>query len=347
VLSLLKKIIPPIIAGFILLVLIFRGQSHRVSRGFYYWRSTFALTSEDREAFKLLRVQRLYVKFFEVVWDQKGSQPTPISISHFISSFPEGISIIPTVFITNETLKKLPDNQVKFLANRIHQKITHMANSAGLQIEEIQLDCDWTDETRDKYFQFLQYFYTIVADKINLSATIRLHQIKYQVRTGVPPVDSGALMIYNLEHPGNLDVANAIFDLKTSLDYLKTVDAYPLPLDIALPIFSWGAVFQGSRFVGLINNLNSESLNKNPRFKLIGSTRFQALENVYLQGSYVYKNDLIRIDHSPISEIAKVGRYLARKIKKREIRVILFHWNSGQFNEINREAMEKLYLSLR
>lgn len=341
------KIIIPSIIGIILSVLIFHGPSHRVSRGFYYWRSTFALTSEDREAFKLLGIQRLYVKFFDVVWDQKSSQPIPISISRFISSFPEGISIIPTVFITNETLKKLSDNQVKFLANRIHQKITHMASTAGLQIEEIQLDCDWTDETRDKYFQFLQYFYTIVADKINLSATIRLHQIKYQVRTGIPPVDSGALMIYNLEHPGNLDVANAIFDLKTSLDYLKTVDAYPLPLDIALPIFSWGAVFQGSRFVGLINNLNSESLYKNPRFKPVGSTRFQALENVYLQGTYVYKNDLIRIDHSPISEITKVGRYLARKIKKREIRVILFHWNSEQLNETSLEAIEDLYRSLR
>ena len=342
-----KKIFLPICTVFSLIILTSCAPTRQVNRGFYYWRSSFNISTEDNGSLKKLGVRRLYVKFFDVAWDKDSGQPLPVSVTRFNSGFPEGATIIPTVFITNETIKKLSHDHMELLAGQVHKKIHQMlAQTQPVKINEIQLDCDWTDGTRDKYFHFLKHFHALQDDNTEISATIRLHQIKYRTRTGVPPVDRGALMVYNLSHPANIKVENAIFDLKTSLNYLENVNTYPLPLDIALPIFSWGAVFQGDRFVGLINNLTSKALKNDTRFISLGDSRFQAQENAYLQGAYVYKNDVVRIDHSPISDIVKAGRFLAKKTKEREIRVILYHWNPQQMEEIGYEDYEALYHSL-
>ena len=75
--------------------------------------------------------------------------------------------------------------------------------------------------------------------RYQLSATIRLHQVKYREETGVPPVDYGVLMYYNMGHISAMG-ANSIYDRSTALRYLGKLREYPLPLDIALPMFAWG-----------------------------------------------------------------------------------------------------------
>ena len=45
-----------------------------------------------------------------------------------------------------------------------------------------------------------------------MSATIRLHQVKYRADTGVPPVDRGMLMAYNLLPPDQAGERSSILD---------------------------------------------------------------------------------------------------------------------------------------
>ena len=56
----------------------------------------------------------------------------------------------------------------------------------------IQIDCDSTISTKEKYFNLLVF----LSDYIDcVSATIRLHQINYFRVTGVQTVNRGVLMI--------------------------------------------------------------------------------------------------------------------------------------------------------
>ncbi|HMC85958.1 MAG TPA: hypothetical protein VKI61_10545 [Chitinophagaceae bacterium] len=78
------------------------------------------------------------------------------------------------------------------LAHKIRNKIIYFTNrleqvnpGVNNKIDEIQIDCDRTNQNHEKYFQFLKIFKQLYPDKI-ISATIRLYPYKYFDKTGIP-----------------------------------------------------------------------------------------------------------------------------------------------------------------
>lgn len=317
------------------------GKS-RIRRGFYYWKSNFALNRTDREHLARLGVSYLYVKFFDVTWE---NGPVPVSVVSFATRPPQGIRIVPTVFITNDTLKKMPAGGVADLAHKINGKIRRIGEANRLPaFSEIQLDCDWTDGTREKYFALLRQ---VKADwgrgKIWLSATIRLHQIKYYERTGTPPVDRGMLMFYNMGELTRFTTQNSILDLDLARQYTDNLSKYPLELDLALPLFSWGVVFQDQRFIGLASNFRLSDM-KLKSFKPYRDNVFQAEANVYLHDTQLYKGDLIRIEESTYAECRKSAAFLKPKLKLGpQNRVLFFHFDANDIGVMGIDQVEQVY----
>ena len=77
-----------------------------------------------------------------------------------------------------------------------------------------------------------------------LSTTIRLHQLSMLA----PPVDYGALMVYNTGDPRKSEERNPILDYRDVGPYLKHLDSYPLPLATAYPVFRWLRMVYGVRY---------------------------------------------------------------------------------------------------
>jgi hypothetical protein len=128
-----------------------------------------------------------------------GQQPTaqaiPVSPVTFQAST-EGYNIVPVIFIKNRTFIDVDSATVTALADSVLKLVTQINNTQKLSPQEIQFDCDWTETTRNSYFLFINHYRA--ASKQSISATIRLHQVKYPATTGIPPVDRGVLMYYNM-----------------------------------------------------------------------------------------------------------------------------------------------------
>jgi hypothetical protein len=312
----------------------------RVKRGFYYWKNDFRLDGWDRALLSKLAVNELYIKFFDVVWE---NGPVPVATVKFSSKPPPGVEIVPTVFIANDTLKKMSPASVSDLADKISLKIRRtlaIYHLAG--IREVQFDCDWTDSTRDKYFTLLRRLKSDW-ERVRISATIRLHQIKYAGRTGVPPVDRGMLMFYNMTEVTRFDTKNSILNLEAGKAYTAKLSSYPLPLDAALPIFSWGVIFQDQRFIGLARDFRSADM-KRKQFHRYRANIFQVDSDVYLHGSQLYHGDLIRIEESDYAECRKSAAYLRRNLKiDSQTRLLLFHFDQNAVGGMGCEKLEKVY----
>ncbi len=318
-----------------------------INRSFYYWKSSFKLTGSEVETLRKLEINRMYIKFFDVVW---SNGPVPVSQTRFISNPPSFLAIVPTVFITNETLKKLSVKGVPDLAEKIEYKISQMLvrNEIGL-IPEIQLDCDWTLDTRAKYFELLQLLRTkLNGRKIALSATLRLHQVKYRRQTGIPPVDRGMLMFYNLAPVTSFTTKNSIIDLEIGKSYTGALDTYPLPLDLALPIFSWGVVFQDNRFICLAGNLRREDILNNPNFETYRGNYLRVKTNIYLRETQLYRGDLLRVEESDYRICRQSAVYLADKLpESKEFTVALFHFDPENLRGYGDEGLKSLFAAFR
>ncbi|MFK7808579.1 MAG: hypothetical protein AB8F74_12315 [Saprospiraceae bacterium] len=281
---------------------------------FYHWKTKLNISPSEASTMNQIAVKKLYVKFFDLDINSK-KEATPLAVLQCQEKLQDSLQIIPTIFITNRTLQNTSTNSLPKLAEKILLKINSIWPSvSNNQIQEIQLDCDWTPSTQKKYFQLLTHFQNHLAkakiENCELSATIRLHQIKYAQKTGVPPVDRGMLMFYNMDGLENLKTENSILNLKVAKQYLNSSTSYELPLDMALPIFRWGVLFRNDKMIKLINNLEEADLRDNTRFEKTTSNHYIVKKSTYLKAYYLYEDDVIRLESVQEKELVDAAEFL-------------------------------------
>ena len=333
-----------IFSKLLLLALILASCKNETKRqvrpAFYHWQTHLSLHQSEVSYLDTLNVQTIYAKFFDLDWDEGLNAPVPLAQISIDSTLPGNINLIPTIFITNRTFQQLKKEDIPALAQRVYDKILQLAEQRSNAISEIQIDCDWTAGTREAYFEFLKY---LSEKPSRLSATIRLHQIKYFKKTGIPPVDRGMLMFYNVGQLEDWQAQNAILTIEEALPYLDQLSNYPLTLDLALPIFSWGVLFRRGQMIKLINNLRSIHLADTSRFLKIEPNRFRVIKSTYLDGRYLYKDDLIRVEDISMSTLQECVNILRDELKNPALTVAFYHLDTAIIKHYPHAGLEAIY----
>ena len=203
----------------------------------YYWRTEWHLDSVERNFLKQYDIQKVYCRYFDVV--MRNDEPMPNATISFAEPVDPSLSIVPTVYITEDCMH----SEHKGLAKKIVERIIQMNETNDVkQVKEIQIDCDYTGRSMKTYYQFLEDVRKI-ADQhdMRLSTTIRLHQLSMEV----PPVDYGVLMLYNTGNPQKYAERNPILDIRDVMPYISKLDDYALPLATAYPVFLWQRTIYG------------------------------------------------------------------------------------------------------
>ncbi len=323
-------------------------KARTVEPAFYYWKSVFKLSAYEQQALDSLKIKTLYVKFFDVGWRADKEAAIPIAKLQADSFTLRGkYTIIPTIFITNECIQKIHSSQLAALSDNIYKLTDELIKSNSFNpIKEIQIDCDWTSSTKSNYFLLLEKLNSLYKDSgILISATIRLHQIKFMSKTGVPPVSKGMLMCYNMGNLKNPATNNSIIEKEELEKYTTNLSAYPLSLDIALPLFDWKVLFRNNVYTGLVQGLPSQLLS--PGIALQNNNRFTILKDTVLSGYDFKKGDILRDEQSTYKEIMNTAASISNQLKNTTLRVSLYHLDSVILNKYTLHELETVYSSLR
>lgn len=317
----------------------------KTERGFYYWKSVFNVSPYEKQHFDSLHASTLYLKFFDVDWNAVTKQPNPVAqVRISDASFLQKTNLVPVVFITNECIAKIDSSQVDPLAVNIAKLLNQLVSIHKLDsIREIQIDCDWTASTKNNYFNLLQKIKSLEKNKL-LSATIRLHQIKFISRSGIPPVDKGLLMCYNMGNLKKPSTTNSIIDPVELKKYTANLPAYPLKLDIALPLFEWKVLYRNNVYAGLIQNLPDSILKKS--FTDKDNNRYTFLCDTLLAGYSFKKRDMLRSETSDYHDVIKAGEEISKRLSQNNIRVSLYHLDSITLSKYSYDEIENIYNSI-
>lgn len=215
-------------------------------RSVYYWSTVLDIDSTKQAFIDRHGISRMYVRYFDVVAGEDGS-PVPNATLRFSTGVPQGVEVVPAVYIVNECMAADTAGLAGLILKRILQM--NATNDIG-GVKEIQIDCDWTRRTRQRYFGFLRTLRAMAAERgVKVSATIRLHQLS----EGAPPVDRGVLMMYNTGDFTDISCQKPILDTRDAAPYLRHLAGYGLKLAAAYPIYSWRILFRGGRYVGIMH----------------------------------------------------------------------------------------------
>lgn len=317
---------------FLFLILIFFGCDKQGKHpiDFYYWRSNFEINQNEKNLVKELDVKNIYVRFFDV--DKKDINPKPVGMIYNFNAQQLQVNYVPTVFITNRTFIGSNKDQVKNLAKNVNQLISEIAQVGHLKsYKEIQIDCDWTQLTKSNYFLFLEELKKISTKEI--SATLRLHQVKFKEREGIPPLNKMVLMCYATENPNEVETRNSILDLDLAKDYLKNLNEYPIKLDVALPIYSWAIITNHLGKIKLVNSFSEEDL-KNKPVKNLGSGNYEVVDDFFLEKFYLSKGFKIKVEEIQENLLKDTKSFLNKKLKY-DYHIIYYHLDDKFTQKIN------------
>lgn len=289
--------------------------------GFYYWRSKLNLTKNEQQILNSSKVPNLYTRFFDVV--KQNDQFLEVGVISLDKDLSINKKIVPVIFITNETWFNIKQNKIEFLANKINDHINKIKSNHKLDLaNEIQIDSDWTTSTKNDYFKFLQTLKRI--SKKNVTCTLRLHQVKDKLQTGIPPVGKMYLMCYATSSPLENQKQNSILDVNTLKSYLKDLDDYPVKLDVALPIYSWGIVTNHVGKRKLINALTAEELMQNKNFRKIDDDHFEVLKDDFYFGMYLNKGFKIKVEEISGKDLLESINFINEKLDYKPL-LIYYH----------------------
>lgn len=304
-------------------------QKKRPIRAFYSWENNKAeLTDFEKSTIENLALSKLYVKVFEVDVDETN-QPIPNAVTKFnFKNELKELEFIPTVFIRNDVFKKASSEKLaelpKLILHYTKKKFQgQIADTARLR--EIQIDCDWTESTKEKYMDFLRELKS--QTKLTVSVTLRLYPYKFPDKMKVPPVDKALLMCYNLMSIHDNRVKNSILDLDELTKYLKGAKKYPLPLDIGLPIYRNMHVYQNNQFTRSLHQADCDSLY--PYLTHQKGLWYSVNEDVKISGFFLRKGDKVKYEYIDENKMQKAIEIIKKYVRLRKEFTISFY----QLNE--------------
>ncbi len=352
-----------------------------VIRSFCYWKTDLSFDKEDDSIIKDMKVSHLYVRFFDVDWNPFSKEPLPVATIHDIRLNESNPEITPSVFITNEVVLKSDKKQLDSLAIQITKRIQQIGNKmneikaesiaykivypqnynnkkdfkqlnydsvksvelAKLKVDfkEILLDCDWSEKSKENYFYLLKKIKKEIPTS-NLTATIRLWQYKYAEKSGIPPVDKGLLMCYNVSKPEDFQTKNSIGTSDELAQYI-THNQYKLKLDIALPLYSWAVVFRGNKFKGILSDYE-QLINDTIKLKKSTSDKYILQDDILIGQTYLRNGDEIRIEKISDDELDKMISIVKDKIQiDNRTRVTFFSFDKKYINDYGTQNISSYY----
>lgn len=311
-------------------------------RAIYYWKSSESkLTTYETDFLKKHRIQKVYVKLFEIdVQNEKGA--IPISKTQLQWTMDKTIEVVPVVFIRNTVFKhttvaeipQLVDNLMYLLDKKRTEQFSHVT------FKEVQIDCDWTIKTASLYHEFLRQLKVKLGNR-KLSATLRLYPYKYVKEMGVLPVDEAVLMCYNLIPPLQAGQRNSILNINELDKYLQGATKYPRTTSVALPVFSWVHVYKNFNFIDLVQTNTAEL---KPYLSKGKGKFYTVIQDVKINDILLRKGDQVKIESvSPKQIINAKARLIKHRQQSSFHQLTLFHLDEEQLKQYSYEDIEAFY----
>jgi hypothetical protein len=121
--------------------------------------------------------------------------------------------------------------------------------------------------------------------------------------------------------------------------YLDQLEDYPLPYDVALPLFEWGVLYRDGKLKGLLRDL-TPSLLESAFAKAEEENTYKATSDSYINEIFIYKGDDLRVEtvnKDKLQELASMIKEASGSNSDYE--TIFYHINSSLTSKFSSDEL--------
>ncbi|MFB6457928.1 hypothetical protein ACE38W_21840 [Chitinophaga sp. Hz27] len=299
--------------------------------GIYFWDQVyFPLTQKAK--LPIDSFGSLYLRYFDVTWNAtyNAAVPMPVYMYEYSdSSFYGNAILIPVIHIENAVLEKTPFDSILPLALNIIQKTETISRNILTKTKkewgrEIQYDCEWTPDTKEKYWELLKYLTGNQYGK-QLTVTVTLAAFKDRTAYGIPPVTGAMLKCYDYGDTARPVTANANLELEKLKTYFTDTSVYPLPLGMQFPVAARFNLYRNGAFMGVPNLQSNIMSNGNLFMPTDGGSYILGADTTWA-GTILKKGDLLKKAIIDPGVLANAVRYLKATLPQYDM-IAFNNWN--------------------
>ena len=138
------------------------------------------------------------------------------------------------------------------------------------------------------------------------------------------------------------DTINSIYDRNIANNYIGSIKNYPLSINIALPIFSWGIQIRDGKVIELINKLDINKLYDKSYFKVDGKNRFQVIQDNYTFGTFYKSGDIIKFEIITPYELIEMSSDLYENAKEIPEEIIFYDLDEFNIKKYENDIYKKV-----
>ncbi|MFK7923618.1 MAG: hypothetical protein AB8H47_16795 [Bacteroidia bacterium] len=308
---------------------------------FYQWESQPDWNSSTQAYLDTLATEQLFLRFFDIEWDDSRKRIVPIGSLRANLSDWEGKEVVPVIYLSENVLPHLDESQIADLAELTIDRVRRIAEPLE-QINEIQIDSNWDQENKENYFAFLRQMQTLLGEKgPRLSVCVYPQHVLQRDSMGVPPVERARFMLMEIVDPVAVEQNASLFGA-TIREAASEADDYGIPLDVGLPIGSWGVVLRNEKAISILRHLPLNLLEDRDRFEVVNAYFYRVLADTYLDGTFLYENDMIRLEALSPDQLRESIKPLAPYLSHDSISVGFFHLEVNTSAEYPPKEIRKL-----
>ena len=148
-------------------------------------------------------------------------------------------------------------------------------------------------------------------------------------------------MYYNM---GTINAGpqSSIYERSIAAKYNSFISDYPLTLDVALPIFSWGLQIRNGKVIGLLNKIYFAHFKNDSNFRYVHENWFTATNACFKAGYYFAKGDAVKIEQVPAKELLQMAADVNDHSNGRIRNIIFYDLDSANLVQYEKDIFQKV-----
>jgi hypothetical protein len=138
------------------------------------------------------------------------------------------------------------------------------------------------------------------------------------------------------------DSLNSIYNRNIASRYLSSLKNYPLPIDIALPTYSWGIHIRDEKIIGLRNKIDANNLKNNSSFVLTKNNWYTATSSNFKDGVFYKKNDQLKIETISKNDLLEMANDFEENTNQNPKEIIFYDLDEFNLKNYEEGLFEKI-----